>query len=66
MNYIKISCMSDTELDNYISELELAIMLDAEEPDELAMALEESDLRASCARDSRVAQALGRDYSEAS
>ncbi len=53
--------MDDAALDNYIANLEQQITGDGYEPDELQGALEERQIRAECASDSRVAQALGRD-----
>lgn len=57
MNYTKLS---DIALDDYITVLENQCTDDGDEPEELAGALDERQIRAECARDSRVAQALGR------
>ena len=55
--------MNDAELQEYINEISNQIDEDGYEHPDLADALMEQDIRAECAADPRVAQALGRIYS---
>jgi len=57
MNYTQLN---DRDLDRFITRLENECTSDGYEPEELAGALEERQIRAECASDLRVAQALGR------